>query len=305
MAIFKEFIDFDSSDPTEHDRIGSFLFGAGGTLVTSTTVGSDEALDVNVVGDSAVYNEDDPITEGGSGNALLFHRQDTLSSTTSADGDWGFGKQNSLGEIYVKDSDTKGALDLITVVEDAVAGDAYEGIPAMGVIQATLAATAGDGDFTASKYDSLGRLYTTTTLAADADDAAATEDPIGIGGVSHDQSSALGALSAGGDRGHMLMDLYRRIFVNNAANVAWKVTSETVGTTSGELVSTPLAGRTRVIIQNRSNKPIFIHPTTAVADGTAIRIPKYSSMQFPWGESLNIHAISTAAAQAVTVMEAA
>ena len=42
-------LQYNTADPTENQRVGAFMLGAGGTPLTSTTVGSDEALDVNVV----------------------------------------------------------------------------------------------------------------------------------------------------------------------------------------------------------------------------------------------------------------
>ena len=244
--ITKYKIDFDESIPADHDRIGSFLIGLGGNVVTSTTIGSDEALDVNLAG--------------------------------------------------------------LTAIEDAAAGDAYDGIPIFAVRQDTLSSLVdADGDFASLKVDSLGRLWTNTDITPDiADDEASSGNPLYVGGLSHDQSAALGALSDGGDRSALLMDLYRRVFVNSAANVGWSVTAETVGTLSAQLVSAAtLAGRTKVIIQNQSNKSIWVNPTTAVADNTSIEIPKYASMEFEWGEALDIYAIGAEAGQLVAVMQAA
>lgn len=239
-------IDYDASNPSEHDKIGSYLLDSAGSLITSTLIGSDQALDVNLAG--------------------------------------------------------------LTAVEDAVAGDAFDGLPIFAVRQDTLSSLVdADGDFASLKVDSLGRLWTNTDITPDvADDDVSSGNPLYVGGLSHDGSAALTALSAGGDRSALLMDLYRRVFTNDACNIGWSVTAETVSNISGELVSGgALAGRKKVIIQNQSNGSIWIKNTTAVADNTSIEIPKYSSMEFEWGEALPIHAIGASASHAIAVMEAA
>lgn len=244
--ISKYKIDFDESSPSDHDRIGSYIIGLGGNVVTSTTVGSDEAVDVYLTG--------------------------------------------------------------LSVSEDSAAGDAYTGMPIFAVRQDTLSSLVdADGDFASLKVDSLGRLWTNTDITPDvADDDASSGNPLYVGGLAHDASSALTALSADGDRSALLMDLYRRVFTNDACNIGWSVTAETVTNTSGQLVSGgSLAGRKKVIIQNQSNGSVWIKNTTAVADNTSIEIPKYSSMEFEWGEALPIHAIGASASHAIAVMEAA
>lgn len=321
MPIMKHKIDFDPTSPSDTDRIGSFLIGAGGSVVTSTLVGSDEALDVNMVNagtGSGIYVEDEASVEDGNGQVLLAQRQDTLATSTSADNDWGYFKQSASGELYVVDSGANtllGTIDadtssLATLVlaEDDPAGDAGPGLAAFAKRQDTLATdTSADGDLSYLKVDDRGALYTNTDITSNvADDEASTENPILVGAVAHDASSALGALSADGDKGHFLLDLYRRVFTNDACNVGWQVNSKTVTTTSAQLDATPLAGRKKVIIQNPANvRSIWIKNTTATADEASIEIPRNSSMEFPFGESLPIHAICAVGTIDVAFMEAA
>lgn len=199
----------------------------------------------------------------------------------------------------------------LTNVEDAAAGDGFSGIAALGVRQDTLASsTSADGDFTSMKFNALGRLYTTAAVESIngdvADDAVSTGNPLFVGGISADQGSALGAVSAAGDRTHLLMDLYRRVFTNTAANVGWQVTAVTAGLTSAQIDATPIAGRTKAIIQNQSaTNSVWVKNTTATADNASVEIPPCASMEFEWGESLPIHIISDAAGQPVAFMEAA
>jgi hypothetical protein len=160
----------------------------------------------------------------------------------------------------------------------------------------------GDGtDFLAIETD--GSIN--VNFSADADDAAATYNPIGVGGVSADTASALGALSAAGDRGHLLMDLYRRLMVRDSNDVAYKVTQATVSTTESEVVGTPLAGRKSVIIQNVGNNDVYLKEATGVSTANGIKIPKKASMSFSFGEALNLFMIADTASSDVRILEAA
>lgn len=198
-------------------------------------------------------------------------------------------------------------ISAFTKVEDTAAGDGYSGVPVFATRQDTLSTLVdADGDFAGLKVDSVGRLYVTADIdGSDADDAPSTVNPLFVGGLSHDGSGALGALSAADDRSALLMDLYRRVFVNDAKNIGWQVTPVTAGLTSAQMDATPLAGRTKALIQNQSNKSVYVKNATATADNGSIEIPCGATMEFDWGEALPIHVIGVEAGQLVAFMEAA
>lgn len=135
-----------------------------------------------------------------------------------------------------------------------------------------------------------------------ADGAADTGNPLKVGSRAID-----GALTAidSGDRADLLSDLYRRIWVNDSCNIAIANTAETVGTTAVELVSSPLAGRKKITIQNRSNDSIYIGDDNTVTSGTGVEIPKKASLTLELGEDIDIWAIGGSAALDVRVLEAA
>ena len=66
-----------------------------------------------------------------------------------------------------------------------------------------------------------------------ADDEVFTENGMPIGYRAHDASSALSALSADGDKSDALSDLYRRLFINDAPNIAGSNEAVSVDTTAG------------------------------------------------------------------------
>ena len=146
---------------------------------------------------------------------------------------------------------------------------------------------------------------TVSVAGGEADDAVASTNPLGVGGVVADVASALSEISAAGDRFHLLGDMYRRLMVRQAADVAWQTSTATVGTSAVELASTPLNGRFKVIVQNSGSSSIFVGEANTVTTSNGIEISKNSSMEFEFGEAMNIWAISGSAGQDVRVLEAA
>lgn len=112
-------VDFDIRDLTAaSDSVAAWLSDGSGNAITST----GNALDVNIASGSisigAEYAEDSAFTEADVGLHLLSVRQDTLATSTSADGDYGSIKANSKGEIYMKDADVLSELQGGISVDD-------------------------------------------------------------------------------------------------------------------------------------------------------------------------------------------
>jgi len=114
----KDRFKFETTDITE-DVVGSYLIGAGGSVISSTGT----YLDVNVAGitDLAIYAEDSASASGDDLQAVGLVRQDTLATSTSADGDYGNFKSNAKGELYVKDADATALLNTIDTDTGAIA----------------------------------------------------------------------------------------------------------------------------------------------------------------------------------------
>lgn len=119
MALYKHKIDFDPAG-TDHDKIGSYILGAGGEVATATDLGGGIiALDVNVANitfdaDAGVFAEDSVAASADKGQSVLLVRQDTLAISTSATGDYGHFKSTDKGELYVHDVD---GLAMLTTIE--------------------------------------------------------------------------------------------------------------------------------------------------------------------------------------------
>lgn len=126
--IAKEKLVFDPAAVADGDAVGAFVRAADGTLITRTTVGSKEALDVYVANaiqitdgtnnlainpdgsinvDVSVINgaekaEDSAHASGDIGQFILAVRQDSLASSVSADGDYAALKVNDVGALWVQ-----------------------------------------------------------------------------------------------------------------------------------------------------------------------------------------------------------
>ena len=106
---------------------------AGGSLVSAD--GDYSPLQVDASGRLRVladltasfdftYAEDSAHADGDVGAFVLAVRQDTLASSTSADGDYGSFKQTALGELYVHDASANATLTSIDTSLNNIEADA-------------------------------------------------------------------------------------------------------------------------------------------------------------------------------------
>jgi hypothetical protein len=86
---------------------------------------------------------------------------------------------------------------------------------------------------------------------------------------------------------------------------AFEVTAETVGTTALQLVSTPLANRAKITIQNLANRDMWIGVDNAVVAGSGYLIPAKGENSFDWDDTVQVWAIGAVAAMDVRVLEEA
>lgn len=142
--------------------------------------------DLNVSNDF-VYAEDAAAASGDLAAAILSVRQDTLASSTSADGDYTHIKSTSLGEVYVKDSSANTTLTSIltelqsvTYAEDAAHVSADPGVFMLAVRNDSAATTltSATGDYSPIAVDSKGRLFSVNsspnTMTHGSDDSTTT-----------------------------------------------------------------------------------------------------------------------------------
>lgn len=137
--------DADTSPVDADGDAHPFVFDDAGQLkVRANVVASVEPSD-------AEYAEDSAHTSGDVGLHMLAVRQDTLASSTSADGDYASFKVDDLGQLYTR-TDLQSAI----ADDDADSGNPIK-IGGRGVSGA-LTALSASGD----RYDLLGDLYRRT-----------------------------------------------------------------------------------------------------------------------------------------------
>jgi len=200
------------------------------------------------------------------------------------------------------------ATNIIDVqVLDSAFDDTGNGFILAGVRQdASGSPVSADGDAHPLVFNNDGELKVAADLTSDiADDAADSGNPIKIGG--RGVSGLLTALSATNDRFDMLGDLFRRQFTNHAYNVEIEMTTETVGTSAAEIVSTPMVGRMSMTIQNASNSSVWLgHDAGVTSDDAStggLEIKKNTSYTDDFGENINVFMIANAVSRTVKVLE--
>jgi hypothetical protein len=173
---------------------------------------------------------------------------------------------------------------------------------AMSFRQDALAAQAGivDADYVGLKSNDRGALWV-APVGTVADSIADSENPVKVGTK---VMQTLAAVPLNGDRANMISDMYRRLYVFDAPNRLVAAATVPVGLTAVPLPGTALAGRTRVSIQNRGNKSIFVGPAGVTA-GSGTEVGAGGAITLEAGDQCLLYAISTAASQDVRVLELA
>lgn len=288
MLVAKEKLIFDPADPDQTDSVGAYVRAEDGTLITHTTDNAKERLDVSA---GTEFYEDTAHVSGDKGNFILAVRHDDdATPLVDTDGDYTPLITDEFGRLKVS-AQVEVASDNV-YAEDSPHTSGDLGTFNLLVRQDALASsTSTDGDYGAFKSDSRGALWT-VPVGTVADDAVDNENPVKVG--SKAVQGPLAAVSASGDRADAISDLYRRIYVNNGANIAIKASAQAVTDTAAALITSPLGGRRHYMIQNLSNKEIFIGDA-AVTTADGWRIAAGAAFGIELGPDVSIFAIANAA----------
>lgn len=180
---------------------------SGNAGALSLTTGG--AVRVAVASGSVAGVVEDAASTGAEEGVLMMGvRQDTLASSTSADGDYAYPKFSAAGAMYVT-----GGGGGTQYAEDAAAASGDTGTLALVVRQDTPAgSTSADGDYTTAKSDSVGRLWVNgsgvtqpvsiasgATSVAKAEDVASADADVGIPAMAIRKATPANTSSADGD----------------------------------------------------------------------------------------------------------
>jgi hypothetical protein len=310
--IGKEKIVFDPANAAETDNVGAYIRSSDGTLITHTTDGALERLDVNwraldytldsvavkdATGNQLVINNDGSINvnadisvvngsdkledaasaSGDVGTYVLSVRQDALAVSTSADGDFQSFKTDDKGALWVHLSDSlpAGTNNI---------GSVNQGTSPW-VVSGTVTANQG-GTWTVGlsedhNYGTVGANTLRTaaqignaTGAADFGSGATTAQTLR---VEANQGTSPWVVSG--------------VNVNPTCDDELKNAAASVGT-SAAVITAALANRRRIIVQNVDNsKPIYLG-TSSVTTANGLRLSPGSALEIELAASASLYAIA-------------
>lgn len=143
----------DAATVGNGDSIAAYLTDAAGTLLTSTLVGSDQALDVNIV--QGVYAEDAAHTTGDQGFAVWAVRNDAGGALAGTDGDYIPFTTDATGQLRITGSLIAGA----EKAEDAAHTTGETGNYILAVRHDTAGSqVSADGDYASMQQTADGYL---------------------------------------------------------------------------------------------------------------------------------------------------
>jgi hypothetical protein len=253
----KDKLVFDTTATlSNNDNVGAYLRSADGTLLTHSTIGGKQRLDVNL---ATEYLEDAAHTTGDRGQFMLAVRRDADTTMVDADGDYAPLQVDENGRLkVVADIEVVNGFEKL---EDAAHADGDVGAYVLSVRQDVLAgSTNTNGDYQSFKTDSVGSLWVRLS------EGVALDSP------------------------------------NSAFNTEAVAVDATAGGT--QLLAAPLSERKKLLIQNLSNKPIYIIESgQTAADG--IRIAASGNWEIEAGPGIDLYAITESGTADVRLFELA
>lgn len=232
---------------------------------------------------TAEHNEDDPAVSGDSGIFTLLVRQDTLATSTSADGDYGAFKSNSLGELYVHDTSALAELVLIK-------GD-----------------TASIVTNTGTTATNTGTISSTLTALSKAEDAAAVSGDQGIQALAVRKDAQGTNVNADGDYSSLQTWSEGSLKVVDISNGTILQQGLTATTTAAQMPAANLANRKTLMIQNTGSVKTYIGSSTVTATGATrgIELAGNSFIELEVGPAVNVFAITGSNTSTMNLLETA
>lgn len=298
MGISIDKLQFDPSAPTQNQRVGSFLIGSGGTVISET----GSSLNVNVTNSLTISATDLDIRD------LVFatDKVDVSGSEVSLDAATLAALENITVSatdldirdlVYTQDSITahQGGTWIIDSITNAVNVSATN-LDIRDLSHSQDSIKIGDGtNFLAVNGD--GSINVNADISVvngheKAEDAVHADGDIGsyVLNVRSDIPSA--ASSASGDYASFLSDNKGRLWVNDAANAGQAYGALSVTSTAAEFLGSPLAGRKLLLLQNLGSQDVFIGFDNSVTSLNGLQLAKYSSIELPFGDNLDVYMVT-------------
>ena len=301
MGLYK--IEADLTTPADGANIVSYLSDSAGNFLTSTLVGSDQSLDVNLTAANFTYAEDAAHTSGDEGAFVLAVRNDAGTALAGTDGDYIPLSTDSSGAL--RTTATLDATFDFVHEEDTAHTSGDLGSFSLGVrndANATL--TSADGDYSPIAVDSAGRIKTVAAGIFAEDDAHTTADD-GQHILAVRQDTTASNVSATGDYSSLQTwsnGELKSADIVNLSNLQQRIT---VGATAVALPASALANRKSLFVQNVGTTRIYVGSSTVTTAGATqgLFVPRGGYIEVDAGPAQDVQAISSAAGGAVVVWE--
>lgn len=288
ISISKDKLVYDPTDSADSDNIGVYLKDGLGNAINSQTINSTQWLDTI---DPSIHQDGSTYTAGTSYGSYVL------------------GVNNSTGDFAPLSINSDGALKVDATLVPTYAEQentahvlGAEGAFVLGYRQDTLTTDlSASGNYGSFKVNNRGALWSVPTGTV-ADAVADTENPVKIG--SYVQSGALSSTSSG-NRANALSDIYRRIYVNNGSQINCLNTAVTVTGTAASLLSSNLAGRRSILVQNTGTRPIYIGSSSGVTTSNGLKVQPGADLGMEIGDAITLYAISGSGSQSVVIFETA
>jgi len=223
---------FDPADAASSDTVGSYLIDSAGNLITSTLVGADQSLDVNVT-------------------------QSVLPT--------GAATETTLASLLSE-------LQSITHAEDSAHTSGQLGIMGLAVRNDAGTALAADGDYIPLTTNASGELRVAATIDMTGDyaeDSPHTSGDIGLFtlGVRND-NQATTVTGANADYSQFSVDDRGAMYTKQVYARSNLQQVITVGTTAVALPASPLANRSTMFVQMLSSGQLYLGSATVTNSGS-------------------------------------
>lgn len=308
----KDQLIFDTTSAAtilDSDSVGAFVRASDGTLITHTTNGAKEGLDVNLINDSiavtatdldirdltqsdeiTVFQGTDPWIIGDGGGSITV--DGTVAATQS--GTWDVGTLTSItNDVNIADggnSITVDAIDLdirdLSAASDSVQSNLFDG--AGNALTSTLV-----GSDQALDVNVVGGVNVEVDLSH-------VDDSVALG----DGTNLLTSTTIGSDIGLDVNVINNPSIAN--VSIATSANSLSVADTSEDIIASPLSNRKFLAIYNDGNRKIFIGPN-GVSAANGFPISPGSSIELLAGSAIDIEYVgqsgASGAAAAIRTLE--
>jgi hypothetical protein len=277
----KDRLIFDTTDANtiaESDSVGAFVRSSDGTLITHTTVGGREALDVY-------------IAEGINVEVDLDAADDSVAAWLND------GTGNAIGS-------TGGALHISdaggSITVDAVDLDIRD----LTAASDSIAISDGTDTLAVNADGSINSVVTATDL--DIRDLTAASDSVQA--WAHDGAgTALTSTLVGADQA-LDVNVVNDVNINDAAlanaGIANAANTLTTASTAQDAVASPLADRKYLFIYNNDNRTMFVGGT-GVTEANGFPVSPGSYLELRAGASIDLEFVSPKSSHAIRTLELA